>query len=47
MVFTLDDDTSVLQTVKKWADEFKRGRKSLEDDSRYRYPEIATTEEKR
>ena len=34
MIATFGDDAPVLSTVKKWAAEFKRGRKSLEDDPR-------------
>ena len=45
MVSTLEDDASVLSTVKKWAAEFKRGRESLEDDPRSGRPSTATTQE--
>ena len=42
MVSTLGDDASALSTVKKWAAKFKRGRESLEDDSRSGRPSTAT-----
>ena len=45
MVSTLGDDTSALSTVKKWAAEVKKGRKSLEDDPRSGCPSTATTQE--
>ena len=45
MVSTLGDDAPALSTVKKWAAEFKRGRKSLEDDPRLGRPFTATTQE--
>ena len=43
MVSTLGDDAPALSTVKKWAAEFKKGRKSLEDDLRSGRPSTATT----
>ena len=45
MVSTLGDDALALSTVKKWAAEFKRGRESLEDDSKSERPSTATTQE--
>jgi histone-lysine N-methyltransferase SETMAR len=33
-------DSSSFSTIKKWAAEFKRGRTSLEDDSREGRPEV-------
>ena len=45
MVSTLGNDAPALSTVKKWAAEFKRGRESLEDDPKSRYPSTATTQE--
>ena len=45
MVSTLGDDAPALLTVKKLAVEFKRGRESLEDDSRSGRPSTATTQE--
>ena len=45
MVSTVGDDAPALSTVKKWAAKFKRGRESLEDDSRSRRPFIAITQE--
>ena len=35
----------LISTVKKWAAEFKRGRKSIEDDGRSGRPKDATTDE--
>ena len=45
MVATLRDDAPALSTVKKWATEFKRDRKSFEDDSRSGRPSTATIQE--
>ena len=45
MVNTLRDDALGLSTVQKWAAEFKRRRKSLQDDPRFRQPATATTPE--
>ena len=39
------DSARSFTTVKFWAAEFKRGRKSLEDDERSGRPKIATTDE--
>ncbi|GFU60617.1 HTH_48 domain-containing protein [Trichonephila clavipes] len=39
------DSAPSFTTVKFWADEFKRGRKSLRDDERSRRPNTATTVE--
>ena len=44
MVSTLGDDAPDLSTVKKWAAEFKRGRKSLPDDPRSGRFSPATTQ---
>ena len=43
MVATLGDDAPDLSTVQKWAADFKRGRESLEDDSRSGRPATTTT----
>ena len=40
-----EDYASSFTTVKLWAAEFKRGRKSLGDDGRSGRPKIATTDE--
>ena len=46
MVDTLGDDAPGLSTIQKWAAEFKRGRKSLNEyDPRYGRPATATTPE--
>ena len=45
MFATLGDDFPALSIVKKWATEFKRGRESLEDDTRSGHPASATTKE--
>ena len=45
MVDTLGDDAPGLSTMQKWAAEFKRGPKSLEDDPRSGRPATATTPE--
>lgn len=45
MVATLEDDAPALSLVQNWTAEFRRGRKSLEDDSRFGYPATAITEE--
>ena len=45
VVSTLGDDAPALSTVKKWAEELKRGRESLEDDPRSGRPSTATTQE--
>jgi len=37
------DSSPSFSTIKKWAAEFKRGRTSLEDDSREGHPKSATT----
>jgi transposase len=39
------DSSPSFSTIKKWAAEFKRGRTSLEDDSRERRPKSSTTPE--
>jgi histone-lysine N-methyltransferase SETMAR len=39
------DSSLSFSTLKKWAVEFKRGRTSLEDDSREGRPKSATTRE--
>jgi len=39
------DSSPSFSTIKKWTAEFKRGRTSLEDDSREGSPESATTPE--
>ncbi|GFW60937.1 hypothetical protein TNCV_4871481 [Trichonephila clavipes] len=39
------DSVSLFTTVKFWAAEFKRGRKSLEGDERSEHPNTATTDE--
>ena len=45
MVSTLGNDATALSTVKKWTAKFKRGRESLEDDSRSGRPSTAITQE--
>ena len=45
MVTTVGDDAPALSTVKKWAAEFKRGRKSLENDPRAGRSSSVTTQE--
>ena len=40
------DNSPALPTVKKWASEFKRGRKSIEDDPRSGRPSDVTTPQK-
>ena len=45
MFDTLKDDAPGLSTVQKWAAEFKRGQKSLEDDPRSERPATATIPE--
>jgi hypothetical protein len=37
-----EDSSPLFLTIKKWADEFKHGHTSLEDDPRERYPKSAT-----
>ena len=44
-VATLGDDAPALSTVKKWAAEFKRGRKNLQDDPRSGGLSTTTTQE--
>ena len=41
---TLGKESPSYSTVKKWAAEFKRGRKSVEDDGRFDHPKNATTD---
>ena len=45
MIYTLGDDAPSLSTVQKWTAEFKKGRKSLEDDPRSEGPATTTTSE--
>lgn len=45
MVAVYQDSAPSLSTVQKWSSEFKRGRESIEDDSRSGGPISATTEE--
>ena len=45
MADTFGDNAPGLSTMQKWAVEFKRGRKSLEDDPRSGRPATATTPE--
>ena len=45
MVNSLGDDTPGLLTMQKWAAEFKRGQKSLEDDSMSGWPVTPTIPE--
>ncbi|XP_041354235.1 protein GVQW3-like [Gigantopelta aegis] len=45
MVVTLGEDAPSYSMVKKWAAEFKHGRKSLKDDSRSGRPVTDTTQE--
>ena len=44
MVDTLGGDALGLSTVQKWAAEFKKRQKSLEDDPRSGLPATATTQ---
>ena len=45
MVKTLADTAPSYATVKRWVNEFKRGRASVEDDPRAGRPPTATTKE--
>ncbi|XP_076035341.1 protein GVQW3-like [Oratosquilla oratoria] len=45
MVSTLRDNAPSYSVVKKWADDFRRGRESLEDDPRQGRPATVTTQE--
>ncbi|XP_041349431.1 protein GVQW3-like [Gigantopelta aegis] len=45
MVSTLGNSAPSFATVKRWAAEFKRGRKSIEDEPRSGRPSTASTQE--
>ncbi|XP_029657069.1 protein GVQW3-like [Octopus sinensis] len=45
MVKTLTDNVPSYATVKRWVNEFKRGRESVEDDPRPGRPPTATTKD--
>ena len=45
MIETLGKNAPCYTTVKKWVDEFRRGKESVEDDPRVGRPKEATTQE--